>query len=63
VILVIAIGGGLALVQITRNRIRRGPRNPGGGGGYPPGGYGPPPGQYPPPGQEYPQGQQYPPGH
>jgi hypothetical protein len=63
VVLVVVIGGGLAFFQISRNRIRRGPRNPGGPGGPggygPPGGYGTPPGQYPPQGQ-YPQGQ-YPP--
>jgi type VII secretion-associated serine protease mycosin len=53
VVLVVAIGGGIVFFQISRNRIGRGPRNPGGpGGGYgPPGGYGTPPGQYPPQGQ------------
>lgn len=56
VILVVAVGGVIALVQTSRNRIRRGPRYPGGPGSYPGSGYPPPGQQYPPPDQ-YPLGQ------
>lgn len=49
VVLVVAAGAGIAFVQISRKRIRRGP--PGGYGPPPGGGYGPPPSQYPQQGQ------------
>ncbi|HEX6454879.1 MAG TPA: hypothetical protein VF060_36130 [Trebonia sp.] len=44
VVLVVVIGGGLTFFQISRNRIRRGPRTP-------PRGQYPSQGQYPPPRQ------------
>lgn len=61
VIVVLLVAGVLIVVLLTRSRNRRGPRNPGGGTGYPPNGYTPPPGQYPQPGPYAPPGQQYPP--